>query len=72
MFKKLFSAPLLRSLHIHIHPSQNVYSILLLNGLVMVTNEGLIACKYLRQGNIGRYLEKCRIFPTYANYFKYI
>ena len=33
-----------RFLHIHFNPSQNVSPVLLLNVLVMVTNEVLIAC----------------------------
>ena len=33
------------SLQIHFNPSQNVSSILFLNGLVMVANEGSIVCK---------------------------
>ena len=37
------------SVHIHFNPSQSVSPILLLNGLVIVTNEGLIACKYFKK-----------------------
>ena len=43
-----FSPFILKSLHTHFNPSQNVFPLLLLNGLVMVKNEGLIACKCLK------------------------
>ena len=41
-----------KSGHIHFNPSHSVSPILLLNGLVMVTNEGSIACK---KGNARGY-----------------
>ena len=44
-----------KSLHIHFNPSQNVSLILLLNGLVMVTNKGSIACKCFEKENIRVY-----------------
>ena len=44
-----------KSLHIHFNPSQNVSPFLLLNGLVMVTNEGSIACKCFKEGNVRGY-----------------
>ena len=48
-FYKSFSPFFSKSLHIHFKPSQNVSPILLLNGLVMVTNEGSIACKCFKK-----------------------
>ena len=44
-FKKsfFFFLFILKSLHIHFNPSKNVSPFLLLNGLVMVTNEWLLA-----------------------------
>ena len=50
-FLKVFCPFISKSLHIHFNPSQNVSSILLLNGLVMVTNEGSIACECFKQGS---------------------
>ena len=38
-----------KGLHIHFYPGQNVSPIILLNDLVMVTNEGSIACKYFKK-----------------------
>ena len=38
--------------HIHFNPSQYFSPILLLNGLVMVTNERSIACKCFEKGNV--------------------
>ena len=38
-----------KNLHIYFNPPQNVPPILLLNGLVMVTNEGSIACKCFKK-----------------------
>ena len=51
-FCKSFCLFFWKSWHIHFNPSQNVSPILLLNGLVMVTNEGSIACKCFKTGNI--------------------
>ena len=48
-FYKYFYPFFSKSLHIHFNPSQNVSPILLLNGLVMVTNEGSIACKCFKK-----------------------
>ena len=48
-FYKYFYAFFSKSLHIHFNPSQNVSPVLLLNGLVMVTNEGSIACKCFKK-----------------------
>ena len=42
-------------LHIHFNRSLNVYFILLLNGLVLVTNEMLLACKCFKKENIREY-----------------
>ena len=58
-------------LHIHFNPSQNVSHILLLNGLVMVTNEGSIACKYFKKGNVRGYSLLYCVFRSYLKYFKY-
>ena len=44
-FFKIVLSIHLESLHIHLIPSQNVSPLLLLNGVVMVINEGSIACK---------------------------
>ena len=38
-----------KSLHIHFNPSQNASPILLLNGLVMVTNDEPVACKCFKK-----------------------
>ena len=47
--KSFFFLPfILKSLHIHFNPSKNVSPFLLLNDLVMVTNEWLLACKCLK------------------------
>ena len=53
-FYKSFCPFLSKSLHIH--SSQNVFSILLFNGLVMVTIEGSIACKCFEKENVRGYL----------------
>ena len=44
-----------KGLHICFNPSQAVSPILLLNGLVMVTSELSIACKYFKKVNIRVY-----------------
>ena len=51
-----------KSLHFHANPSPNVSPVLLLNGLVMVANEGSIACKCLKKGNLREYSLYSRIF----------
>ena len=51
-FYKSFCPFFSKSLHIRFNPSQNVSPILLLNGLVMVTNKGWIACKCFKKGNV--------------------
>ena len=43
-----------KSLHININPSQSVSPIVMLNGLMMVKNIGLIACKCFNKGNVRR------------------
>ena len=48
-FYKFFCPFFWKSVHIHFNPFQNVYSIF--NGLVMVTNEGSIACECFKQGS---------------------
>ena len=54
-FYKSFYPFFSKSLHIHFNPSQNVSTVLLLNGLVMVTNEETIACKCFKKGNVRGY-----------------
>ena len=54
-FYKSFCLFFSKSLHIHSNHSQNVSPIVLLNGLVMVTNEGSIACKCFKKGNVWGY-----------------
>ena len=46
-FYKFFCPFFWKSVHIHFNPFQNVYSIF--NGLVMVTNEGSIACECFKK-----------------------
>ena len=46
----------LERFNIHANPSQDVSPILLLDGLVMITNEALIASRCFEEGNLGRYL----------------
>ena len=55
-FYKSFCSVFWKSLHIHFNPSQNVSTILLRNGLVMVANEVSIAWKCFRKGNVRGYL----------------
>ena len=55
-FYKSFCPFLLKRLHIHFNPSWNDCHILLLNGLGMVANEGLIACICFKKGNVKEYL----------------
>ena len=52
-FYKSFCTFFAKSLHIHFNPSQNVSPVLLLNGLVIVTNKGSIAYKFFKKGNVG-------------------
>ena len=40
-------------------------------GLIMVTNEELLAYKCFKEENIGGHLLKSCIFREYANYLKY-
>ena len=44
-----------KSFLFHANPSSNVSAILLFNGLVIVTNEGSIACKRFKKRNVGEY-----------------
>ena len=53
-FYKSFCPFFAKSLHIHFNPSQNVSPVLLLNGLMIVTNEGSIAYKCFKKGNVGK------------------
>ena len=55
-FYKSFCPFFSNSLQIHFNPSQNVSPILFLNGSVMVTNEGLIACKCFKKRSVRGYL----------------
>ena len=50
-FYKTFCPFFSKSLPIHFKPSQNVSPISFLNGLMMVPNEGSIACKCFKKGN---------------------
>ena len=52
-FYKYLCQYISKSWHIHFYPSQNVSPILLLNGLVMVTNEGSIVCKCFKKRNVN-------------------
>ena len=54
-FCKSFCPFFSKGFHINFNPSQNVSTILLLNGLVIVTNERLIVFKYLEKGNVRGY-----------------
>ena len=54
-FYKYFCPFFSKSLHIHFNPSQNVLTVLLLIGLVMVTSEESIACKCFKKGNVRGY-----------------
>ena len=54
-FCKSFCPIFSKGFHINFNPSQNVSTILLLNGLVIVTNERLIVFKYLEKGNVRKY-----------------
>ena len=54
-FFKWFSPFFSKSLHIHFNPLQNVSPVLLLNGLVMVTNGVSIAWKCLKKANVREY-----------------
>ena len=51
-FYKSFCPFISKGLPIHFNPSQNVYLMLLLNGLVMVTNEVSITCKCFKKENL--------------------
>ena len=51
-FCKSFCTFFAKSLYIYFNSSQNVSPILLLNGLVIVTNEGSTACKCHKKGNV--------------------
>ena len=55
-FYKSFCPFFSKSLQIHFNPSQKVSSISMLHGLVMITNEGSIAFKYFKKGNVRGYL----------------
>ena len=55
-FSKYFCLFISKSFHIHFDPSLNISPILLLIGLVMVTNEESIARKYFKQKIVGGYL----------------
>ena len=55
-FLQLFCPFFSKCLHIHFNPSKNVSPIVLLNGLVMVTNEGSNTCKCFKRGKVREYL----------------
>ena len=52
VFYKLLCPFFSKSLHIYFNPSQDVSPVLLLNGLMMVANEGSTACKCFKKGNV--------------------
>ena len=54
-FSKSFCPCFSKSLYIYFNHSQNVSPVLRINSLVMATNEGLIACKCFKKGNVTRY-----------------
>ena len=70
-FYKSFWPFFLKGLHIHFNPSQNVFTILLLNGLVMVKNKDLIVCQCFKKGDVWGYLLYYCVFRSYLKYFKY-
>ena len=47
-FYKSFCPFSSKNLHTHSNPSQNISPILILDGLVMVTNEWPVACKCVK------------------------
>ena len=51
-FYKYFCPFFSKSLHINFNTSQNVSPILLLNGLMMFTNEESLACKCFKKSNV--------------------
>ena len=70
-FYKTFCSFFSKGLPIHFNPSQNVSPISLLNGLMMVPNEGSIACKCFKKGNVREYSFYYSVFRSYLKYFKY-
>ena len=70
-FYKPFFPFFSKRVHIHFNPSQNVSTILFLNGLVMVTNEGSIACNCFKTGNVRGIHPNSLVFRSYFKYFKY-
>ena len=54
-FYKSFFPFFSKSLHINFNSSQNASPILLLNGLVMVTNKESVACKCFKTWNVRGY-----------------
>ena len=48
-----YTSPISKNLHIHANPSSDVS--LIVQWLVMVTNEGLIASKCFEKENLGKY-----------------
>ena len=64
-FYKTFCPFFTKGLPIHFNPSQNVSPISLLNGLMMVPNEGSIACKCFKKGNVREYSLYYCVFCSY-------
>ena len=60
-FYRSFCLFISKSLHFHTNPSPNVSPVFLLDDLVMVTNEGSIACKRFKKRNIAEYSLYSRI-----------
>ena len=54
-FYKSFCPFSSKNLHTHSNPSQNIPPILILDGLVMVTNEWPVACKCVKKQNVREY-----------------
>ena len=64
-FYRSFCLFISKSLHFHTNPSPNVSPVFLLDDLVMVTNEGSIACKRFKKRH-------SRIFPLLSHYLLHI
>ena len=54
-FYKSFCSFFSKNVPIHFNPSHNISPISLLNGLMMVTNEGSIACNCFKKGCLREY-----------------
>ena len=70
-FNKSFCPFFSKNVPIHFNAAQNISPTSLLNGLMMVTNEGSIACNCFKKGNVWEYTLKYCEFCSYLKYFKY-